>query len=265
MMKTFGVLQIFNQERHITRCLASLSEIVDGIVVLDDGSTDRTPELLRQFAKVMRIIHTPSATKGLWHEGKNLTRLNLALREFAPDWVIRVDGDETFDAPIKEHLRDLVAVGPEVRAFEFPRYLYDESAGRCSVASVDIVRMYRYSPDSRFEVRRQHIRSEPVDIRGSETRRTNLRLWHHTGFSEQLRRERYEKFITSVDPFKIYQRSYENILKEPQFVAVPPWAGRLEIAPCSHPKRRALFLPWEYAKEAGRVASHLIQQQFRRT
>ncbi len=38
-----------NEEENLPRALASLQEIADEIVVVDSGSTDRTPEIAREY------------------------------------------------------------------------------------------------------------------------------------------------------------------------------------------------------------------------
>lgn len=45
------MLRVKNEERRITACLASIVSVFDEIVVVDNGSTDRTAELLREFVE----------------------------------------------------------------------------------------------------------------------------------------------------------------------------------------------------------------------
>jgi glycosyltransferase involved in cell wall biosynthesis len=262
-VKAFAIIPVYNEEHHIGRCLTGLGEFIDGIVVLDDGSTDRTPEILAQCPKVLKILRTPVSAKRNWHDARNHIRLNRALAEFKPDWVIRIDADETFDDTIKAHLPELVNAAPEIRAFAFRRHLFNEAEGKCSVSGFDIVRMYRYSPRSRFATRRLHVQFEPIDITNSQIRMTNIRLWHHTGYTKRLREERYEKFARA-DPFCLYQGSYENLLRDPDFVAVPPGGENLHLSPWSESSRKAPHPLWQNGREWLRTASHFINWQLSR-
>lgn len=242
-MRVIAVIPVFNAEDHIRRCLTRLSEWVDGIVVLDDGSTDRTPELLPRFPKVAKILQTSPNSKKEWDDAQNHARLNQALAEFAPDWVIRLDQDETFDEPMKAHLRKLAAVRSDIRAFAFRRYLLDEEAGLRSVSYLDIIRMYRYSPDSQFAARRLHMSFEPLDVARAQIRMTNIRFWHHTGYSDRLRQERYQKFVGS-DPDGLYQDRYENLLRSPDFVPVEPPEQTLKLTPWTGAVHSAMAPLW---------------------
>jgi len=44
------VIITFNEERNIARCLDSIKDFADDIVVVDSFSTDRTEEICREYA-----------------------------------------------------------------------------------------------------------------------------------------------------------------------------------------------------------------------
>ena len=73
-----------NNERIITRCIESL-QWADEIVVVDSGSTDRTPEICRSLGAQVHVTedwpgHGPQK--------------NRALERATGDWVLSVDSDE---------------------------------------------------------------------------------------------------------------------------------------------------------------------------
>src|SRR5439155_944972 len=45
-MKSLTAIPVFNEERHVEAVLREVRRYSPGIVVIDDGSTDRTPQLL---------------------------------------------------------------------------------------------------------------------------------------------------------------------------------------------------------------------------
>jgi glycosyltransferase involved in cell wall biosynthesis len=75
-----------NEERCIARCLASISEAVDEIIVMDTGSTDRTMQIAQQFPKVKLYTYE-------WDEDFAAAR-NRCLTYVTSDWVICIDADE---------------------------------------------------------------------------------------------------------------------------------------------------------------------------
>jgi tetratricopeptide (TPR) repeat protein len=98
-----------DEEDCLERCLAGAAPLVDEIVLVDTGSTDRTPEIARAFgARVERHSWT-----GSFAEARNRA-LDLA----GGDWVLALDADEEIHAGDRHALRGLVADGPDQPAPE---------------------------------------------------------------------------------------------------------------------------------------------------
>jgi hypothetical protein len=74
-----------NEERFLPTCLASVSGVVDEIVVLDTGSTDRTCEIA--LAAGATLAHFE------WCDDFSAAR-NAALKHVTSDWVLVLDADE---------------------------------------------------------------------------------------------------------------------------------------------------------------------------
>jgi glycosyltransferase involved in cell wall biosynthesis len=53
--KIVGVYRIKNEERWIAKSLESISDICSEVVILDDGSTDKTVEICSKHDKVVDI------------------------------------------------------------------------------------------------------------------------------------------------------------------------------------------------------------------
>jgi glycosyltransferase involved in cell wall biosynthesis len=90
------VVPVYNQERFIGRCLRSLlyqtpfSKDYE-IIVVDDGSTDKTPYALELFFDAIRTITNP--------ENLGLpTALNQAIEVARAPYVVRVDSDDYVNA-----------------------------------------------------------------------------------------------------------------------------------------------------------------------
>ena len=97
MQKISVVIICKNEEDEIGRTLKSLSGLTDDIVVLDNGSTDNTRNVVT--ASGARLIEES------W-EGFGKTK-NKATNFAKYDWVLNLDADESIDEELKHSLLDL--------------------------------------------------------------------------------------------------------------------------------------------------------------
>ncbi len=88
-MKYVVAIPVYNEERHLPRVLEAVARYAQDILVVDDGSTDRTPTLLRDFSTVNVIRHREN--RGY---GQSLIDAFQFAQERGYDWVITVDCDE---------------------------------------------------------------------------------------------------------------------------------------------------------------------------
>ena len=134
-----------NEEKYLVRCLDSAKDLVDEIVIVDTGSTDRTIEIALSYGA--KIHHFP------WIDDFAAAR-NFALDRTTGTWVLHLDGDEVAVVTGDQDPRDeLAGVGPEVMFMRIPvRNLRPDGMGH------DIYggrRIFRNSPDVRW-IRRIH-------------------------------------------------------------------------------------------------------------
>jgi glycosyltransferase involved in cell wall biosynthesis len=114
MQKISVVIICRNEEDVIGGCLASLGGLSDDVVVLDNGSTDGTKEIVKQAG--VRLI------EDTW-EGFGRTK-NKATRLAKHDWVLNLDADESVDETLKQALLNLTLDNPaEVFEIRFKNFL----------------------------------------------------------------------------------------------------------------------------------------------
>lgn len=104
-MKLVAIILTLNEEQHLQRCIASIQNIANEIVIADCYSTDATLEIARKHWA--RVIQRP------WVN--HATQFNWALTQLDPDtdWVLRIDADEYLTpeliAEIQTHLPSVTA------------------------------------------------------------------------------------------------------------------------------------------------------------
>lgn len=85
-----------NEERTIARCIQSVKEVVDEIIVVDTGSTDATMEIAKkEGAKLYQTI---------WENDFSKAR-NYALDKATGEWIIFLDADEYVGEGTAQYIR----------------------------------------------------------------------------------------------------------------------------------------------------------------
>ncbi|ACK70411.1 glycosyl transferase family 2 [Gloeothece citriformis PCC 7424] len=89
-----------NEEASLTQCLESVKDVVDEMIVLDTGSSDKTVEIAQTLgAKVFYFE---------WSDDFSAAR-NEALKYVTGDWVLILDADEVLNPKIIPHLRQAIS------------------------------------------------------------------------------------------------------------------------------------------------------------
>jgi len=97
-----------NEEANIEESLHSVSGWADEIIVVDDYSTDKTPEIAKKYARVL--------TKKMENEGRHR---NWAYGQAKNSWVLSLDADEKVSDELKTEITAALKSGGFV-AFDIP-------------------------------------------------------------------------------------------------------------------------------------------------
>lgn len=96
--KISALVTVYNEEENIRACLESVAW-ADEIVVVDSYSTDRTPEIAREFTdRVMQRRYRNYADQHNW-----------AIPQVSHPWVLIVDGDERITPALREEILAVLA------------------------------------------------------------------------------------------------------------------------------------------------------------
>lgn len=88
-----------NEADRVERCLLSVKDIADEIIILDSGSTDETVSICKKYSDNVEITDWPGF-------GKQKQR---ALDKATCDWVLSIDADEALDEKMQAELSALLA------------------------------------------------------------------------------------------------------------------------------------------------------------
>lgn len=73
-----------------------LSASVDGVIALDDGSTDASAEHLAAMPNLVHLFRNPPGQA--WDPEHDLDRMMAKVHEVRPDWVLLINSDDLLDA-----------------------------------------------------------------------------------------------------------------------------------------------------------------------
>jgi len=98
-MKISVVINTYNEEKNISRCLESVKGFADEIVVVDMHSTDRTVEIAKKYgAQVFEREYTRYVEPAR----------NFALSRATGDWILLIDADEELSGTLRKKLEEII-------------------------------------------------------------------------------------------------------------------------------------------------------------
>lgn len=118
-MKISVIIPTFNEEKVIGECLTSLAKQTDKdieIIVVDDGSSDRTKEIVQGFS--VKLLEQK-------HQGPGLAR-NLGAAKANGEILVFVDADMTFDKDFVSKLVEPIIKGKTIGTFSKEEYVLNK-------------------------------------------------------------------------------------------------------------------------------------------
>jgi glycosyltransferase involved in cell wall biosynthesis len=106
--RIFVVIPAYNVAPHVATVIKGIPEFVDGIVVVEDASTDDTADVLRGIQETRVILRVHERNQGVG--GAMVTGFRTAL-EAGADIVVKMDGDGQMDPACLARLLDPIVGG----------------------------------------------------------------------------------------------------------------------------------------------------------
>ena len=205
-----------NEEEHLARCLHSAKPVVDEIIVVDTGSTDRSPVIARAFGA--NVFDQP------WDNDFAKAR-NFSLSKAAGHWILVLDADEAIS--VKDHalFRKIVhdRTGPsaaysvQTRNYTFHVNTvgwrsnigeYDEQEAGAGWFPSEKVRLFPNTPEVRFsyaihEVVEPSLRKASIPIR-----KCGLQVHHYGKLKEDLTQHK-TKAYSDIERRKLRESAHD--------------------------------------------------------
>lgn len=112
-MKISAVIITYNEQKNIARCISSVSQLVDEVVILDSDSIDDTCKIAESLgAKVFN-------QKFLGH----IQQKNKAIEFATNEWILSLDADEALSPELIQQIRELknTSISENTVGFKFNR------------------------------------------------------------------------------------------------------------------------------------------------
>ena len=172
-----------DNEDTIGPCLESIQPWVDETIVVDTGSTDRTPEIVKSFGAKLSFFE--------WCDDFSSAR-NKSIEAASGDWIFWMDSDDTIPHDCGERLR---ALADSKHADTILGYVMqvrcpaNSSRRRQEFTVVDHVKMFRNRPEIRFEGRIHEQVLMPIRRLGGEVGWTDIYV-EHSGADDSVESQR---------------------------------------------------------------------------
>ncbi|MDP1743375.1 MAG: glycosyltransferase family 2 protein [Candidatus Amesbacteria bacterium] len=101
-IKLSVVLSTLNEAENIARCLDSIRDIADEIVIVDEGSTDDTKVIAKKYgSRIIDVVH---------NDNFHITK-NIAIGSAKGEWILQLDADEKVSKGLYEEIKGILKKG----------------------------------------------------------------------------------------------------------------------------------------------------------
>jgi hypothetical protein len=231
-----GALRVKNEAAHIREAVERILPLCERVLVLDDHSTDATPDICRSFGD--RVSLFPSPFQGL-DEARDKNFLLGKIRQIGADWVLWIDGDEVLERSGADALRTAVARAPSAASFSLRIAFIWNSPHQVRIDGIfgqfrrpslfrllhQPVEYLQFRPTGRGG--NLHCGNAPWGLIG-RSQPLDVRLKHYGYMLPEQRSAKYA-WYTRVDPNNAFEDNYRHLADIPGALYAPgparlvPW------------------------------------------
>ena len=174
-----------NEECRIRKCLNSLKDWVDEVILVDDGSTDSTINIAREEYGT-KIIHSIS-------EGNFDKQRNLGIDAAAGEWILQMDADEIIPSQTAGVIREAIATPSDYAGYHLRMQFCIFDFPLKHLKQANALKLFKKNK-AKYIGRKIH---ETLDIQG-KLGYLNATIMHYNNVSVQSSLEKYN-FYTDVE------------------------------------------------------------------
>jgi glycosyltransferase involved in cell wall biosynthesis len=221
LSKIFCIVAARNESKYLSGFLSHVAPYVDGIVGLDDGSTDITIEIFKGQSKVVSLLTGSPPKVAHGNETINRNRLLQEARRLGASWILCGDADERYEESFLKNLRTHVfhgnLGGDVVRCVRlvnlwnsYDHYRMDGLCGpRWAPRMFKLPQLF-----SSRNTQQLHRPWYPPELEGEPKVNMEANLYHLRMIDSEDRKLRWQKFKT-VDPSNLHQEiGYDHLVDE---------------------------------------------------
>lgn len=121
------IIPVYNGEKYVANCIETLQnqtlEIGYELILIDDGSTDKTLEIIRSYAEQDDRIRFFSQE----NKGVSAAR-NLGINSSRGEWIVFVDVDDEVDSGYLQNINEETKVNPSTSVFVYARHYVEKNS-----------------------------------------------------------------------------------------------------------------------------------------
>jgi len=222
--------------RFLPGLLENLQHQVDGVIALDDQSTDGSAAFVKQHPLVIELLQVAPGEQAELEDGKNHRTLIEAAWDHGPDWLLGIDADERVERSFRERAdreierakragHDALWVGFRELWGAPDRFRVDGIWGEKRKACLFTARR-----DHHFDDRRVHAFWASLTGEPSAWPQADLILYHLRMIRAEDRAARVERY-RRIDPDNVWQEiGYDYLLDQRGLELAGPEPGRDYVA-----------------------------------
>jgi glycosyl transferase family 2 len=230
--RVLALVSFRDEARFVPGLFENLAAQVDGVVALDDGSTDGTADLLREQPMVVDLIEVPPGAQDELEDGRNHRALTEAAWRHSADWLLGLDADERLERDFRPRAEEEIARAERDRQaalWVWFRELWD-APDRVRVDGIwggkRKACLFRSDRGHHFDDRRVHANWASWPPAGDDYPQADLNIYHLRMIDPEDRRRRLMRY-RRIDPDNVWQEmGYDYLLDETGLELRPLEPGR---------------------------------------
>lgn len=168
-LRLLALIAFRNEMRFLPGWFENVTPHVDGVVALDDGSTDGSGDFVAGQPGVLELVRVPPREPHVWDDAVNHRLVTEAALRHQPDWMIGLDADERLERELRSRAEAEIQRADK-KGYLAYTLLLRELWGSPSTYRVDGVwgskrraRLFKNVPDLRFDERSLHGQWAPLN------------------------------------------------------------------------------------------------------